>query len=80
MYFWFGVVNNVYAETSVNTDVPSYEQNTSKVNGIINNTNILPVPMTYADALIYQQKNKDDITLHLDTYKDVDGNKKISFL
>ena len=73
---WFGVVNNVYAETSVNTDVPSYEQNTSKVNGIINNTNILPVPMTYADALIYQQKNKDDITLHLDTYKDVDGNKK----
>ena len=33
---WFGVVNNVYAETSVNTDVPSYEQNTSKVNGIIN--------------------------------------------
>lgn len=58
----------------------SNEQNMSKATRIANqntsSNNIVPTPMKYADALIYQQKNKDDIASHLYTDKDIDGNKK----
>ena len=59
----------VNAESEANSVTVSSNQNTSAYN-------ILPTPMTYSEALIYQKKNETDIKSHLYTDKDVDGNKK----
>lgn len=42
----------------------------------ISSDNVLPIPMTYSEALIYQKKNEVDIKSHIYTGKDIDGNKK----
>ena len=43
----------------------------------ISSDNVLPIPMTYSEALMYQKKNEVDIKSHIYTGKDIDGNKTI---
>jgi len=56
------------ADSQITATSPSVSQVVSPINS-------LPNPMTYAEAALYQKKYTEDITLHLYTQKDSNGNK-----